>query len=440
MRLVVPSGSGHAQRANDTAARHDIACMMKKTFGHLLPPSEEETSAIWSAGILTLDANVLLDLYRFQPGTRDSLLAAIGSFNGRLWLSHQAASEFVRNRSGVKAGVSEEFKKAVKALEDFEKSMRQAVGILKGARPVPESISDEFVDVIAREIAATRAKIDTAHEKQKHYLKSDSILEHILGLFEAIGEAPSADIEEVMIKEGQRRIKDLIPPGYSDSEKEGKRACGDYFVWSQVLDYAKKLALPLILVTSDSKGDWWEKHHNQIVSLRQELLEEAYQKSGQRILVYRTEQFLKLHAERSGREPLSSALADIRAIQFSRVAQFSTQPNAERIVQETLEAWGKDLVDSDEAVCGRIAETNATDFDLEEVDVHSVGEFNFDEGKLPFSATLRFVGQQIDDEMYYGDTVVAKVSGEIAFDGSGWDVIRYTLETDVEFDWDYSDD
>ncbi|WP_303875685.1 PIN-like domain-containing protein [Stutzerimonas kunmingensis] len=71
---------------------------MKNQYGWHLPLPEEEIKKAWDNGVLTVDTNVLLDLYRYHENTRNSLLESIAAFDGRVWLSHQAATEFFRNR------------------------------------------------------------------------------------------------------------------------------------------------------------------------------------------------------------------------------------------------------------------------------------------------------------------------------------------------------
>ena len=50
---------------------------MKEEFCWYFPPTEEEVNGIWEKGILTIDANVLLDLYRYHESTRNSLVDAL---------------------------------------------------------------------------------------------------------------------------------------------------------------------------------------------------------------------------------------------------------------------------------------------------------------------------------------------------------------------------
>ncbi len=53
------------------------------------------------AGLVVLDTNVLVNLYRFTEQARDDLLGVLKQLDGRLWLPHQVLVEFWRNRDTV---------------------------------------------------------------------------------------------------------------------------------------------------------------------------------------------------------------------------------------------------------------------------------------------------------------------------------------------------
>jgi hypothetical protein len=74
----------------------------------------------------------------------------------------------------------------------------------------------------------------------------------------------------------------------------------------------------MILVTSERKEDWWEKHSGKTVGPRQELQREASEYSGQRVLIYQTTRFLQLTAEKTGRDINDAAVDEIRAVDETR--------------------------------------------------------------------------------------------------------------------------
>jgi hypothetical protein len=49
---------------------------MKKLFPEYFQPDETEIKQIWNEGLIALDANVLLNLYRYSAETREEFLKA----------------------------------------------------------------------------------------------------------------------------------------------------------------------------------------------------------------------------------------------------------------------------------------------------------------------------------------------------------------------------
>lgn len=410
---------------------------MRRAFGHLLAPTDEEVASIWQIGSLAVDANVLLDLYRHQPETRDALLAALDAFRGRLWLPYQAAFEFLRNRATVAASIGEDFDEAAKTVRAIEATLRGSTGQIQSRRAIPREISRELERRVLEATEAAQASISSARKSHEAFVANDPILSRIFELFDGcVGVAPTEEEVQILRREGERRIRERIPPGYSDSSKEGERAYGDYFVWSQVLKHAKDTQTPMIFVTSDGKEDWWARVRGKTTGPRQELLAEAMNVSGRRILLLQTETFLVRHAALRGAESPDVALADIRALARARSVSRRDLHSAADIVRDTIEEWASSLVDTDERLASRVAETNATGFELDDVDVTELGALDFAHGTVDFCASLHFTGATQEDEVYCGDGITAEVLGQVHFDGTGWRVADYELSATVD---DYSE-
>ena len=80
---------------------------MRDIFPAHFRPTADDLSAMWKVSTFAVDANVLLNLYRYSPETRGELENALKSIEDRLFLPHQAAKEFLRNRLGVTASQAE---------------------------------------------------------------------------------------------------------------------------------------------------------------------------------------------------------------------------------------------------------------------------------------------------------------------------------------------
>lgn len=92
--------------------------------------------------------------------------------------------------------------------------------------------------------------------------------------------------------EAKKRYECAIPPGYKDLHKKGPAAYGDAIAWFQLLDYAKTIDKPLILVTRDTKEDWWWEHDGKTLGPRHELIQEMVD-TNTRFYMYTTERFME---------------------------------------------------------------------------------------------------------------------------------------------------
>ena len=298
---------------------------MRREFAWYLRPNKGELDAVCSEGCLTVDANVLLDLYRYHATTRAELQKAVDSFGDRVWLSRQAAEEFIRNRTKVIVSSQRTFQAAEERLEALQGSVNGALSDLRSNRLLSRDDLDALDHGLRPLIEGAKARVAAAQAAHPDYLSTDPILDWVLNRFEGrLGPAPGVEELRVLHKEAQDRISAKIPPGYSDSDKDGARPYGDFMFWSQTLARAKEAETSFVVVTSERKEDWWEKQAGRTVGPRSELLREAYETAGQRVLIYHTEQFLKIVAERSGAELNQEAVEEVREVSGRRVAE--TEP------------------------------------------------------------------------------------------------------------------
>ncbi len=76
---------------------------MKEIFPEFYRPEDEEFQTLWSSCVFIFDTNVLLDLYRYSADSRSDFFDVLehNEIRGRLWLPHQVAYEFQKNRLNV---------------------------------------------------------------------------------------------------------------------------------------------------------------------------------------------------------------------------------------------------------------------------------------------------------------------------------------------------
>jgi hypothetical protein len=74
-------------------------CVVVREFfpgWHRLP--DDHVDLVWTTGIVGLDTNVLLGLYRMSDPVREHLLEILTKLKGRLFVPHHVAAEFQRSR------------------------------------------------------------------------------------------------------------------------------------------------------------------------------------------------------------------------------------------------------------------------------------------------------------------------------------------------------
>src|SRR4051812_5870339 len=74
---------------------------MKTAFQEYFRLSEDDYKDLWDHALVVLDANVLLNFYRYPASVCESLYEVLGQVKRRLWLPHQVVQDFLQNRESV---------------------------------------------------------------------------------------------------------------------------------------------------------------------------------------------------------------------------------------------------------------------------------------------------------------------------------------------------
>jgi predicted nucleic acid-binding protein len=280
---------------------------MRNLFFWRLPPSEADFSRLWEDATFVFDTNFLLDLYRVSHSTAENFLNILQQIKNRIWLPYQVADEFLRRREEIIASEVESFQKALSAVEKW-KSEQQNFKSLRGylsqtGRIVSAEVNvlfgdqKHYLDAVDAVEKAFREKIEQiASDHSSLHSDKDSILEKLLLLFDdsKVGEPFNEQILPNLYKEAEDRYKVLKPPGFKDAEeKEDERKYGDFILWKQILEFAKKESRPIIFVTGEKKEDWWVKKNGKIISPHVELTREFHEYVHQPFWMYQTQDFLQ---------------------------------------------------------------------------------------------------------------------------------------------------
>ncbi|WP_422737944.1 PIN-like domain-containing protein [Micromonospora sp. WMMD729] len=238
---------------------------------------------------VVLDANVLLDLYRLTARGREQIMEVMRSLaeQRRLWLPHQVAVEFMRNRAsavqGRVAALSNIGKLVSARLQNSQNLIREARDAVADlvsemthdpglAAEIRGSMSDAALEeAFAEWRGLLRQRIDELRRADaftpRQMINGDPLLPEIGSLYDdRIGNPlPERDVRDMVEHAIQYRFPNRIPPGFADASKATDLlSAGDYLIWEEVIRYASSMDRPrrLILVSGDTKGDWYELDSN----------------------------------------------------------------------------------------------------------------------------------------------------------------------------------
>jgi hypothetical protein len=71
---------------------------MRDLFRGYYKPTPEELAAIWEKCVFSFDANILLHIYSYTPETRERFFEILTCLKDRIWIPHQVAYEYHKNR------------------------------------------------------------------------------------------------------------------------------------------------------------------------------------------------------------------------------------------------------------------------------------------------------------------------------------------------------
>lgn len=286
---------------------------MRRSFIGYYRPTEEEFERLWESCYFVLDANVLLNLYRYSKDTADVLFGILNRIKERLWIPYQAALEYHERRIDVvlqQKKVYGDLLKNLKGVHDKLKSILEPVKRhpLIDVSPWLNEINNFFLK-ISEEIK----NIELQHPDMiVEDPKKDKITEILEG---KVGQPFSQEKIKEIYRIGEERYKDRIPPGYNDLDKEDERKFGDLIIWFEIIEHFKEKKKPVILITDEKKDDWWLKSSdNRIVGPRPELIKEMFEKAGAFLYIYQTEQFMELSSKYFNQRINQKAVEEVRNI------------------------------------------------------------------------------------------------------------------------------
>ena len=266
---------------------------LRDGFRHFFTPDQEQEEELIRTGLISVDTNVLLDLYKYSPKALDQFFAAAENLREKIWIPHQVALEFHRRREKTLGEVVG----GVKKIENKWNSVKATINELSAATNSPLD-TDELRKLLEQVDTAFTNELTSQREHFDSWKSNDPIFPRLEQCIE-VGPAPDDQWIETAIAEAKRRLENEIPPGYLDASKDKDKApkfywngnkiprkYGDVFLWLQLLERTRKRAQDtpnsdnkVIFVSNDQKPDWTRKGSDgQTYGPRRELIDEMLTK------------------------------------------------------------------------------------------------------------------------------------------------------------------
>ena len=267
---------------------------MRNTFRAYYRSTPSEIAALWETGLLILDTNALLNLFRYSGGAREDFFKALTAKSTSLWIPHQVGLEFHRNRISTVNQQNRAFSDIETALGKARAAVDTAFNAYKRHPSLDITpLRGEFAEAIDGLIAKLQSSQNRHAIDMVASATNDSILDDITDLYDGkVGEPLTEEDLKALYKEGQDRYDKSVPPGFKDASKPEPERYGDLVLWKQILRYAGEVNKPAIFVTDDQKEDWWYTVDSARYGARPELVEEYYLASGEPIHFMTTDRFL----------------------------------------------------------------------------------------------------------------------------------------------------
>jgi hypothetical protein len=272
---------------------------LEEWFPAYHPKSSTAKQALTREALVVLDANVLLDLYRYIPKTREELLNALARVGDRLWVPHQAAKEFHDRRFNAIANQERAFSDALAGMEEARKSIRRNLNQLQQSCSIPECEFAVEYEEVSRAIGLIEDKTRDQQRKVDIDIESaksgDHLLQELTKLLKGkVGPPFTRQRLQTLYEQGERRYNEQIPPGFEDGDKPSPGKYGDLVLWEQILTEAQIRSLPVLLVSREQKRDWVRRRDAHILGPHPSLEEEFRERVGKTFHIIQPGEFLGL--------------------------------------------------------------------------------------------------------------------------------------------------
>lgn len=286
---------------------------MREVFSQHFATDPDRREKLWENCLFVFDTNVLTGIYRRSEEARDAQYKLMRALGDRLWIPHRVIYEFLDNRAKIVHDQAQLYAASINELQ----------GMLSGFEVVTKhpflsaEVYREF-NLISQKVLA---ELEASREFHDGRITNDDVKDVLAEILVGkVGFAFSEDRLVEIVKEGEQRYAQNVPPGFEDKGKhkgstiteEIRKRYGDLIIWYQVIEKAKAEQRPVILVTGDQKPDWWAEQSGKKLGPLPALIEEFKSLSGQDFYLYSYHGFLDFANKYLDQKTSESVIEEVR--------------------------------------------------------------------------------------------------------------------------------
>jgi len=374
---------------------------METEFAKFYEVDENLRKELWEDCIIVFDTSALLELYYYSPSLIKKVFDRVFPFfKDRLWLPKHVEFEYLKNRTKVHEKPIYKYNSLIKEvsgnkdsgyLNKIEQDLNSINGLYKTIveqtnkkekHPYLETVNFtpflENYDLLKESLKVLKEEIvKEIAVREQEIRQNDPIIEGIKTNFE-IGRDYSFKELMAIANLGDFRYKYNIPPGFEDwngnDSKEGIQVFGDLIVWFQIIEFAKEKNKSIILISNDTKKDWWlYDGTKRIESPRLELIKEIHDEANVKFWMYTLDKFLyytnEIIEEKLDQEDLQEVV-EIRQ-ENEIIGNVIYKPNKDNV--SAVSDWLHDKYPENEIVENFISENFILNFIIKKTDFEFTG-------------------------------------------------------------------
>lgn len=300
---------------------------MKEVFSQHFATDQGRREKLWENCLFVFDTNVLTGIYRRSEEARDAQYKLMRALGDRLWIPHRVIYEFLDNRAKIVHDQAQLYAASINELQ----SMLSGFEVVTRHPFLSSEVYREF-NLVSQKVLADLEASREFHDGRITNDDVKDVLAEILQGKVGIAFAESRLVE--IVKEGEQRYAQNIPPGFEDKGKhkgstiseEIRKRYGDLIIWYQVIEKAKAEQRPVILVTGDQKPDWWAEQSGKKLGPLPALIEEFNALTGQDFYLYSYHGFLNFANEYLDQKTSESVIEEVRESAMLDAANLEDDP------------------------------------------------------------------------------------------------------------------